>query len=140
MAEAEDLVAITADIVAAHVSHNSVAVSDLPNLIQKVHEALQSVSGSAKAEQEGKNPVVSIRASIKPDYLICLKCGRKQKVLRRHLQTAHGMTPETYRNDYGLPKSYPMVAANYSERRRELAQSIGLGRKKGSGGKSKTST
>jgi predicted transcriptional regulator len=74
---------------------------------------------------------VSVKASVKPEYIVCMECGRKQKTLRRHLQSAHGMTADQYRKDYGLPDTYPMVAPNYSERRREMAKSIGLGRKKG---------
>jgi predicted transcriptional regulator len=77
--------------------------------------------------------VVSIKASVKPDYIVCMECGKKQKTLKRHLQSAHGMTPDQYRTDYGLPKSYPMVAADYSKRRSEMAQSIGLGRRKPEG-------
>lgn len=125
------LTEITADIVAAHVSNNSVAVNDLPNLIRQVHAALVGLEQGAPAEQQGKTPVVSVKASVKPDFIICMECGRKQKTLKRHLQTAHGMDPKTYRKDYGLPDSYPMVAPNYSEQRRGLAKSIGLGRKPG---------
>jgi predicted transcriptional regulator len=125
------LTEITADIVAAHVSNNWVAVNDLPNLIQQVHTALAGLGQGATAEQQGKTPVVSVKASVKPDYIVCMECGRKQKTLKRHLQTAHGMNPQTYRKDYGLPDSYPMVAPNYSEQRRGLAKSIGLGRKPG---------
>ncbi|QIK78029.1 MucR family transcriptional regulator [Sphingomonas piscis] len=125
------LTEITADIVAAHVSNNSVAVSDLPNLIRQVHSALAGLEQGITAEQEAKTPVVSVKASVKPDYIICMECGRKQKALKRHLQTAHGMDPQTYRKDYGLPDSYPMVAPNYSEQRRSLAKAIGLGRRAG---------
>lgn len=125
------LAEITADIVAAHVSNNSVAVNDLPNLIQQVHAALAGLEQGATAEQRGKTPVVSVKASVKPDYIVCMECGRKQKTLKRHLQTAHGMDPQTYRKDYGLPDSYPMVAPNYSEQRRGLAKAAGLGRKPG---------
>lgn len=137
MPETTQLVDLTADIVAAHVGHNSVAVGDLPNLIHKVHGTLVGLGRSDKQPEQGKTPVVSVRASIKPDYIICMECGRKQKMLRRHLHSAHGMTPEQYRKDFGLPGTYPMVAPDYSERRREMAHSIGLGRKRqGSGRKS----
>jgi predicted transcriptional regulator len=95
----------------------------------RIYGALAGLGAPAAPEQQSKSPVVSIRASIKPDYLVCMECGRKQKTLKRHLATAHGMTPEQYRRDYGLPDSYPMVASNYSEQRRAMAQSIGLGRK-----------
>lgn len=131
MPEKETLTALTANIVSAHVSNNSIAVSDLPVLIQRVHEALSSVGGGAAESKEEKSPVVSVRASVKPDYLICMECGRKQRTLKRHLQSAHGMTPDEYRDAYGLPASYPMTAPNYSQQRREMAQKIGLGRKPG---------
>lgn len=127
----EDLAQITADIVAAHVSNNAVAVGDVPNLIQRVHEALSGLTDPAEEEKKTKEPAVSIRASVKPDYLVCMECGRRQKTLRRHLQSAHGMTPEQYRQDYGLPADYPMTAPDYSEQRREMAKKIGLGRKPG---------
>jgi predicted transcriptional regulator len=133
--EKEDLVSLTADIVAAHVANNNVAVGDLPTLIQNVHGALAALGEKpADAEPEGKKASVSMRASIKPDYLICMECGKKHKTLKRHLATAHGLSPAQYRADYGLPASYPMAAPNYAEQRRALALAVGLGRKaKGSG-------
>jgi predicted transcriptional regulator len=126
----QQLVALTADIVSAHVSNNKLDVAQVGGLVQQVHEALASLR-AVEEEPVAKVPVVSVRASIKPDRLICMECGRESKMLKRHLQTAHGMTPADYRKDYGLPDSYPMVAADYAERRRDLAKSIGLGRKKG---------
>jgi predicted transcriptional regulator len=123
-----DLAALTADIVAAHVSNNSVAVNDMPNLIRQVHAALAALEQGAPEPTQSKSPVVSIRASVKPDYIVCMECGKKQKTLRRHLQTAHNMTPDQYRKDYGLPDSYPLTAPNYSETRRAMAKSFGLGR------------
>ena len=130
--ENEQLVQLTADIVAAHVANNNVAVGDVGNLVQRVYEALSALEKpTAETQQEEKTPVVSVRASIKPDYIVCMECGAKQRMLKRHLMTAHQMTPEQYRSDYGLPRDYPMVAPNYSEQRRALAHSIGLGRKKG---------
>ena len=129
--ENEQIVQLTADIVAAHVANNNVAVGDVGNLVQRVYEALAGLEKpSAEAQQEEKTPVVSVRASIKPDYIVCMECGAKQRMLKRHLMTAHQMTPEQYRSDFGLPREYPMVAPNYSEQRRALAHSIGLGRKK----------
>lgn len=125
----ETLLTLTADIVSAHVANNTVSVSDVSGLVQRVHEALSTLGQPASEESAEKVPVVSIRASIKPDYIVCMECGKKQKILKRHLQTAHGMTPDQYRKDYGLPSSYPMVAGNYSERRRTLAKETGLGRK-----------
>jgi predicted transcriptional regulator len=127
---AEDmLLTLTADIVAAHVSNNSVAVNDLPTLIQNVHQALSGISGSTAAPEARPEPKVSVRASIKPDYIVCLEDGKKQKMLKRHLMTNHGLTPAEYRERWGLPADYPMVAPNYAEQRRTLAKSIGLGTK-----------
>jgi predicted transcriptional regulator len=96
-----------------------------------VHEALAGL-GAAPAEQapQKKEPVVSVRALVKPDYIVCMECGKRQKMLKRHLQTAYGMTPQQYRSDYGLPDSYPMVAADFAQMRRDMAKSIGLGPKK----------
>jgi predicted transcriptional regulator len=129
--ENEQLVQLTADIVAAHVANNNVAVGDVGNLVQRVYEALSVLDKPAAApEAAEKTPVVSVRSSIKPEYIICMECGAKQRMLKRHLMTAHSMTPDQYRADYGLPREYPMVAPNYSEQRRALAHSIGLGRKK----------
>ena len=103
----------------------------MPILVQRVYEALAGLTEQQAApEPEGKTPIVSVRASVKPDYITCMECGRKQKTLKRHLQTAHGMSPDQYRKDYGLPASYPMVAPNYSKQRGELARQIGLGRKR----------
>ena len=128
---AEDtLLTLTADIVAAHVSNNSVAVNDLPNLIQNVHSALAGISGSSRAAEPRPEPKVSVRASIKPDYIVCLEDGKKQKMLKRHLMTNHNMTPDEYRQKWGLSADYPMVAPNYAEQRRKLAKSIGLGTKR----------
>ena len=129
-AREDDLLTLTADIVAAHVSNNTVAVNDLPNLIQNVHSALSGVSGGSRAPEEKLQPKVSIRASVKPDYIVCLEDGKKQKMLKRHLMTNHGMTPAQYREKWGLPSDYPMVAPNYAEQRRTLAKSIGLGTKR----------
>ncbi|MDG2535597.1 MucR family transcriptional regulator [Sphingomonas sp. HITSZ_GF] len=126
----ETLVTLTADIVAAHVSNNSVSVSDLPTLIQNVHGALSGL-GRAVAEPEVKQePAVSIRASVKPDYIVCLEDGKKLKMLKRHLMTHYQMTPEQYRAKWNLPADYPMVAPNYAEQRRSLAKKIGLGTKR----------
>lgn len=125
----EQLVSLTADIVSAHLANNTVAVGDVANLIQQVHGSLSGLGKETPTEPQAKSPMVSVRASVKPDYLVCMECGLKQTMLKRHLQTAHQMTPEQYRADYGLPRDYPMSAPNYSERRRTLAMAIGLGRK-----------
>jgi len=126
----DTLLTLTADIVAAHVSNNSVAVNDLPNLIQNVHQALAGIGSSAAAEAKPE-PAVSVRASIKPDYIVCLEDGKKLKMLKRHLMTHYNMTPDDYRRKWGLSADYPMVAPNYAEQRRKLAKSIGLGTKGG---------
>jgi predicted transcriptional regulator len=127
----ETFITLTADIVAAHVSNNSVAVSDLPVLIANVHGALIQLGGPAPVPEVKLEPAVSIRASIKPDYIVCLDDGKKLKMLKRHLMTHYGMTPDDYRAKWGLPADYPMVAPNYAEQRRMLAKKIGLGRKPG---------
>lgn len=130
MTDHKQLVELTADIVAAHVANNNVAVGDVANLVQKVHEALAGLGGPQPEQKpEKKVPVVSIRASVKPDYIVCMECGKRQKTLKRHLQTAHGMSPAQYRQDYGLPDTYPMTSPAYSQQRQEMARSIGLGRK-----------
>ena len=126
----ETLITLTADIVAAHVSNNSVAVSDLPVLIANVHGALAGL-GSPVVEPEVKQePAVSVRSSIKPDFIVCLEDGKKLKMLKRHLMTHYQMTPEQYRAKWNLPADYPMVAPNYAEQRRTLAKKIGLGTKR----------
>src|SRR6476661_4792907 len=126
-AAAEDtLLTLTADIVAAHVSNNSVAVNDLPSLIQNVHSALSGISGRSSAPE----PKVPIRSSIKPDYIVCLEDGKRLKMLKRHLMTHYNLTPDQYRQKWGLSPDYPMVAPNYAEQRRALAKSIGLGTKR----------
>ncbi len=125
----EMLVTLTADVVAAHVSNNSVAVSDLPLLINSVHSAFASVSGGDSAPAEPLTPAVSVRSSIKPDYIVCLEDGKKLKMLKRYLRTNFNMTPEEYRQKWDLPSDYPMVAPNYAAQRRDLAMKIGLGTK-----------
>ena len=126
----DTLLTLTADIVAAHVSNNSVAVNDLPNLIQNVHSALAGISGASSAPEPKPEPKVSIRSSVKPDFIVCLEDGKKLKMLKRHLMTHYGMTPDQYRQKWGLASDYPMVAPNYAEQRRTLAKSIGLGTKR----------
>ena len=126
----ETLITLTADIVAAHVSNNSVAVSDLPVLIANVHGALAGLGGTAPVPEVKQEPAVSIRSSIKPDFIVCLEDGKKLKMLKRHLMTHYQMTPEQYRAKWSLPADYPMVAPNYAEQRRTLAKKIGLGTKR----------
>ncbi len=127
----EDTMLMTGEIVTAYVGHNAISVGEIPNLIGSVHAALTGLSSARPALPEpAPEPAVSVRASVKPDHLLCLCCGYKAKMLKRHLMTAHGLTPEDYRAAWGLPDSYPMVAANYAARRRDLALKIGLGRKR----------
>ena len=127
----ETLITLTSDIVAAHVSNNSVAVDDLPHLISSVYGALSSLGQVTVADEPRPEPAVSVRASVKPDYIVCLEDGKKLKMLKRHLMTHYGMTPDDYRRKWGLNADYPMVAPNYAEQRRTLAKSIGLGTKGG---------
>jgi predicted transcriptional regulator len=127
----ELLITLTSDIVSAHVSNNSVAVSDLPVLIKNVHAALSGLHEAVVVVPEKQEPAVSVRASIKPDYIVCLEDGKKMKMLRRHLMTSYGMTPDDYRAKWGLPSDYPMVSPNYAAQRAELAKKIGLGTKGG---------
>ena len=112
---AEILITLTADIVAAHVSNNSVAVGDLPVLIQNIHGALNSLREPAVLPDIKPEPAVSIRASVKPDYIVCLEDGKKFKSLKRHLRTHYDMSPDEYRAKWGLPQDYPMVAPAYAE-------------------------
>jgi predicted transcriptional regulator len=126
----ETFITLTADIVAAHVSNNSVSVNDLPALIANVHGALSKLDQPAAAPIVKQEPAVSIRTSIKPDYVVCLEDGKKLKMLKRHLMTHYQMTPDQYRAKWGLPADYPMVAPNYAEQRRTLAKKIGLGTKR----------
>ena len=126
----ETLITLTADIVSAHVSNNSVAVSDLPVLIQNVHGALSGLGEPVVEPQPKPEPAVSIRSSIKPDYIVCLEDGKKLKMLKRHLMTHYNMTPDEYRQKWALAPDYPMVAPNYAEQRRTLAKKIGLGTKR----------
>lgn len=123
----QELLTLTADIVAAHVSNNSVAVNDLPNLIQNVHQSLTGLTGQPISFTGKQEPKVPIRSSVKPDYIVCLESGKRLKMLKRHLRTHFNMSPEEYRAKWGLPPDYPMTAPNYSVKRRELAKSIGLG-------------
>ena len=127
----ETLITLTSDIVAAHVSNNNVDVADVPSLITSVYGALSGLGQDAEAEEERPDPAVSVRASVKKDHIVCLEDGKKMKMLKRHLMTEHGMTPDEYRQRWDLPSDYPMVAPDYAETRRDLAKKIGLGRKPG---------
>ena len=126
----EMLITLTADIVTAHVANGNVDGETLPSLIQNVYGALAGL-GAEETVEDRREPAVSVRASVKNDHLVCLEDGKKMKMLKRHLMTDHGMTPEEYRERWNLPADYPMVAPDYAEKRRELAKKIGLGRKPG---------
>ena len=131
MQDGELLIELTADIVAAYVSNNPVQVADLPNLIGDVHNALTRVGSAVEeAPAEKQKPAVNPKRSVHDDYIICLEDGKKFKSLKRHLTTHYGMTPEQYREKWGLDPSYPMVAPNYAAARSRLAKEMGLGRKR----------
>ena len=124
--------AFTAQIVSAHVANNAVQASALPDLIQQVYSALNSLGGSTVVAEKPQ-PAVPVKKSVFPDYIICLEDGKKLKMLKRHLMTSYGMSAEDYRQRWNLPSDYPMVAPNYAQHRSSLAKSIGLGRKPSAG-------
>jgi len=127
----DNLIDLTADIVSAYVSNNTVASSDLGGLINEVYNALQRTSGSTvEPEPEPLRPAVPVKKSVTPDYIICLEDGKKFKSLKRHLRTHYDMSPEEYREKWGLPTDYPMVAPNYAAARSELAKKMGLGQQR----------
>ena len=122
---------LTADIVSAYVSNNAVAAGDISSLISQVHAALLRVSnGQSEVVSETLKPAIAVKKSITPDHLICLEDGKKFKSLKRHLRTQYNMTPEHYREKWGLPADYPMVAPNYAEARSQLAKQMGLGQQR----------
>ncbi len=125
-----ELLSLTADIVAAHVANNRVATNEVADLISQVHTALSGLGSPVKTEEPEPQPAVPVRSSIKHDYIVCLEDGKKLKMLKRYLRTNYNMTPDEYRTKWKLPRDYPMVAPAYAEQRRGLAQAIGLGRKK----------
>lgn len=127
--EQNALIDLTAEIASNYVANNSLAADDLPSVITKIHSALASL-GQVGQPAEKKSPAVSVRSSVKPDFIVCLEDGKKLKMLKRHLMTHYNMTPEEYRQRWNLPIDYPMVAPNYSEHRRALAKKSGLGAKK----------
>jgi predicted transcriptional regulator len=128
MAE-EELLRMTADVVAAYVSNNTLPTAQLAEVINAVYNSLRSLEGQpAEAQPEPLKPAVPVRKSVTPDYLVCLEDGKKLKMLKRHLRSTYNMTPDEYRVKWGLPADYPMVAPNYAEQRSEFAKKIGLGR------------
>ena len=127
----ENVLGMAATIVSAYVSHNALPASQIPELIQTVYKSLADTgTAGADAPKEPLKPPVPIRRSITPDYVICLEDGKKLKMLKRHLRTNYGLSPEEYRAKWGLPSDYPMVAPNYAKQRSEFAKKIGLGRKR----------
>jgi predicted transcriptional regulator len=122
-----DLLALTTEIVSAHVSNNTVAVGDLPILINQVYHSLVNIGNVPATPSERPQPAVPLKKSVHADYIICLEDGKKLKMLKRHLKTAYNMTPEAYRERWGLAPDYPMVAPNYARQRSRLAKEIGLG-------------
>ena len=125
-----ELLSLTADIVAAHVANNRVATNEVSDLIVQVHAALSGLTEPKKPAEPEPQPAVPVRSSIKHDYIVCLEDGKKLKMLKRYLRTNYNMSPEEYRAKWKLPRDYPMVAPAYAEQRRGLARAIGLGRKK----------
>ncbi len=127
-----DILALTTEIVSAHLSNNTVPAAEIPALIERIYKTLSGVGGDmslSPVPSERPQPAVPIRKSVMPEYIVCLEDGKKLKMLKRHLKTAYKMTPEQYRERWGLPADYPMVAPNYAKTRSRLAKDIGLGTK-----------
>ncbi len=125
--QSKDLLTLTTEIVAAHVSNNTVALGDLPQLINQIYNSLANIGTAPAAPVARPQPAVSIKKSVQPDYIVCLEDGKKLKMLKRHLKTAYNMSPEAYRERWKLSSDYPMVAPNYARQRSRLAKEIGLG-------------
>ena len=126
-AKKNGLLAMVTDIVSAHLSNNTVPVGDIPWLIHEVYGALTGLGQVPAKSADRLEPAVSVKKSVTADYIVCLEDGKKLKMLKRHLRTAYGLTPEQYREKWGLPADYPMVAPNYAKKRSTLARQIGLG-------------
>lgn len=127
----EEILVLTTEIVSSYLSNNTVSAGDVPGLIEQVFRALNNVStGAVEIKAERPQPAVSIKKSVTPDYIICLEDGKQLKMLKRHLMTSYGMTPEEYRERWNLPADYPMTAPNYAKQRSRLAKKIGLGKKR----------
>jgi predicted transcriptional regulator len=124
-----EILALTTEIVSAHVANNSVVQTEVPDLIQQVYNKLNELALGEEVTSVELTPAVPVKKSVTDDYIICLEDGKKLKMLKRHLMTAYGMTPDDYRAKWGLKSDYPMVAPNYAAKRQELAKKIGLGRK-----------
>ncbi len=121
------LLPMVTEIVSAHLSNNSVTMSDIPRLINEVYTALSGLGQPQSKPAERQEPAIALKKSVTADYIVCLEDGKKLKMLKRHLRTAYGLTPEQYREKWGLPADYPMVAPNYAKKRSTLARQIGLG-------------
>jgi predicted transcriptional regulator len=131
---ASALLRMTAEVVSAYLGHNAVPAAQIPEVIKAVHGSLQALEGAGtEGHADSLRPAVAIKKSIMPDYVVCLEDGRKLKMLKRHLRTTYGMTPDEYRAKWGLPADYPMVAPNYAAQRSMFAKKIGLGRKSAGG-------
>jgi predicted transcriptional regulator len=126
-----DLLRMTTEVVAAYVRNNPLPAGELRSIIHTVHGSLAAIDAGGASSAEPVRPAVSVRRSVQPDHLVCLEDGKKLKMLKRHLRTTYGMSPEEYRAKWGLPPDYPMVAPNYAKQRSEFAKQIGLGRKGG---------
>ena len=127
----ETLITLTTDVVVSYVSNHSLNADEVSSLITSVYGTLAGLGQQSAAAEERPKPAVSIRSSVKKDHIVCLEDGKEMKMLKRHLMTDHGLTPDEYRARWGLPSDYPMVAPDYADTRRELAKKIGLGRKPG---------
>ncbi len=123
----ETLLTLTAQVVASYVGHNDVAQADLPALISTVYQSLNRIGAGAGTTEARTEPAVPIRRSVTPEYIVCLEDGKKLKMLKRHLKTSFNLTPDQYRERWGLGPDYPMVAPNYAKQRSKLAKQIGLG-------------
>lgn len=132
-----ELLTLTSDIVSSYLAANTVPASDIPAIIERVYKTLANVNAPAGIMADRPQPAVTIKKSITPDYIICLEDGKKLKMLKRHLKSAYNLTPEEYRERWGLPSDYPMVAPNYADKRSKLAKDIGLGKSRKKGRKAK---
>lgn len=127
--EHEELLMMTTEIASAYLAHNSVSIAEIGSVIDQVYKSLSNVNAESNTIMDRPQPAVPIKKSVQPDHIICLEDGKKLKMLKRHLKTAYNMSPEDYRERWGLPADYPMVAPNYAEKRSRLAKDIGLGTK-----------
>lgn len=132
-----DLLGMTTEIVSSYVGQNTMGAAEIPALIERVYKALAGVNTQSGVTSERPQPAVPIKKSVTPDYIVCLEDGKKLKMLKRHLKSAYDLTPDAYRERWGLPSDYPMVAPNYAEKRSRLAKNIGLGRGRRAGRKGK---